>query len=159
MRKNGKKRRWRRIWLSRDRWNEHYSIGNSSDATWICWKLQGFPIRKESRIKDTSIWQKKFWKVLVQAFSNRLCVTHNKNLEQRKFRTKGRINNISLFKSNSERYGNQLRQLTVSIPSSIFLDISWIYGCQLRQLKESIGSSILDSSESYFVNSDSWWEA
>ena len=32
---------------------------------------------------------------------NKLYVTHNKNLEQRKFRMKEQANNISLFKSNS----------------------------------------------------------
>ena len=73
-------------------------------------------------------------------------------------RTKERANNISLFKSKSESYGCQLKQLTGSIPSSIFLDISLIYGCQLRQLTGSIESSILDSSENYVVNSDSWRE-
>ena len=36
---------------------------------------------------------------------NRLYVTHNKNLEQRKFRIKRRAKNISLFKSNYESYG------------------------------------------------------
>ena len=90
---------------------------------------------------------------------NRLCVTHNKNLEQWKFRTKERVINLFLFKSNSENYGCQLRQLTGSIPFSIFLDTSWIYNYQLRQLTGSTGSSILDSSESYVVNSDSWQEA
>ena len=55
---------------------------------------------------------------------NRLCVTHNKNLEQWKFRTKERVINLFLFKSNSENYGCQLRQLTGSIPFSIFLDTS-----------------------------------
>ena len=89
---------------------------------------------------------------------NRLCISHNKNLEQQKFRAKERANNISLFKSNSEGYGCKLRQLTGRIPSSIFSDTSWIYGCQLRNLTGSIGSSILDSSESYVVNSDSWRE-
>ena len=53
-----------------------------------------------------------------------LCVTHNKNLKQWKFRTRERANNISLFKSNSESYGCQLRQSTRSIASSVFLDIS-----------------------------------
>ena len=51
---------------------------------------------------------------------NKLYVTHNKNLEQRKFRIKDGANNIPLFKSISESYGCQLRQLTGSIPSSIF---------------------------------------
>ena len=55
---------------------------------------------------------------------NRLSVNHNRNLEQRKFRTKERVNNISLLKSNSESYGCPLRQLMGSIPSSIFLDTS-----------------------------------
>ena len=41
---------------------------------------------------------------------NKLYVTHNKNLEQRIFGTKERAKNISLFKSNSESYGCQLRQ-------------------------------------------------
>ena len=39
--------------------------------------------------------------------SNRPYVTHNKNLEQRKFRTKERANNISLFKGNSESYAKK----------------------------------------------------
>ena len=73
---------------------------------------------------------------------NSFCVNHNKNLRQPKFRTKERANNISLFKSNSESYSYQLRQLTGIIPFSIFLDTSWTYGCQLRQLTWSIGSSI-----------------
>ena len=72
---------------------------------------------------------------------NRLCVTHSKNLQQRKFRTKERTNNISLFKSNSKSCGFQLRQLTGSIPSKIFLDTSLTYSCQLRQLTGSLGSS------------------
>ena len=107
----------------------------------------------------------------------RLCVTHNKNLEQRKFRTKERTNSISLFKSNSESYGCQPRQLMGSTPSSIFLDTSWIYVYKLRQLTGSIASSIfrqlwklqsgmstptvekiLVAPESYVVNSDSWVE-
>ena len=40
---------------------------------------------------------------------NRLYATHNKNLEQRKFRTKEQATNISLFKSNSESHGCHLR--------------------------------------------------
>ena len=48
---------------------------------------------------------------------NRLCVTHNKYLEQRKFRTKERANKISHFKSNSKRYGYQPQQLTGGIVS------------------------------------------
>ena len=39
---------------------------------------------------------------------NRLCVTHNKNLEQKKLRTKGRANTIFAFNSNSESYDCQL---------------------------------------------------
>ena len=35
-------------------------VDNYSDFTQICWKLQGFPIRKDSTIKDTSIWQLRF---------------------------------------------------------------------------------------------------
>ena len=53
---------------------------------------------------------------------NRLCVTHNKNLGQREFRTKEQANNFSLFRSNSESYGCQLKQLTGSIPFPIFSD-------------------------------------
>ena len=63
----------------------------------------------------------------------------NKNLEQQKFRANERANNISLFKSNSESYGCQLRQLTRSIPSSIFLDT--LCGCQLQQSTGNITSS------------------
>ena len=55
---------------------------------------------------------------------DRLYLTHKKNLEQWKFRTKEPFYNISLFKSNSESYGCQLRQLTGNIPFSIFLDTS-----------------------------------
>ena len=50
---------------------------------------------------------------------NRLCVTHNKDLEQQKFQTKERANNISLFKSKLKANGCQLGQLTGSIESSI----------------------------------------
>ena len=42
---------------------------NSNDLIWICWKLQGFLIRKESTVKDTSIWQQRFWRILIQLFS------------------------------------------------------------------------------------------
>ena len=35
-------------------------FGDSSDITWICGKLQSFPNRKESTIKDNSIWQQRF---------------------------------------------------------------------------------------------------
>ena len=71
------------------------------------------------------------------------------NEGQRTFRTKERANNISLFKSNSENCNCQLRQLTGSIPSSIFLDPSWIYCCQVRQstqcevVVEATGASTL----------------
>ena len=37
----------------------HYSIA------WIYWKFQGFPIRINSTIKDTSVWKQMFWRVLV----------------------------------------------------------------------------------------------
>ena len=55
---------------------------------------------------------------------NRLYVNHDKNLEQRKFRTRVRANNIFLYKYNSESYGCQFRQLIGNIPSLIFLDTS-----------------------------------
>ena len=62
-------------------------------------------------------------KAFTPGIFNRLCVNHSKNLEQRKFRTKERANNVSLFKSNCESYGCQPWKLTGSIPSSIFLNI------------------------------------
>ena len=71
---------------------------------------------------------------------NRLYATHNKYLEQRKFRIKERANNISSFKSNSESYGCQLKEMARSIAPSSFLDTSCTYGFQLRQL--TIASSI-----------------
>ena len=55
---------------------------------------------------------------------NRFYVNQNKTLEQRKFKTNERANNISLFKNKPESYGCQLSQLTRSIPTSIFLDTS-----------------------------------
>ena len=45
-----------------ERSREHYNLlrfDNSSDFTQNCWKLQGFPITKDSTIKDTSIWQRR----------------------------------------------------------------------------------------------------
>ena len=73
---------------------------------------------------------------------NRLYATHNKYLEQRKFRIKERANNISPFKSNSESYGCQLKEMTRSIAPSSFLHTPCTYGCQLKQLTGSIASSI-----------------
>ena len=89
-------------------------------------KAPRFPYQKRKRIHNKG--HLNLATEVLKGFSpvvfNRLCVTHNKNLEQRKSRNKERANNISLFKSNSESYGCQLRQLTGSIPSSIFLDTS-----------------------------------
>ena len=45
---------------------------------------------------------------------NMVCVTHNENLEQRKFRTKARANNIYLFKSYSESYGYPLKATAIN---------------------------------------------
>ena len=64
-----------------DNIQEHYHLlrlDNSSDFTQICWGLQGFPIRKDSTIKYTSIWQWRYWRALVQEFSTVPDVTHNK---------------------------------------------------------------------------------
>ena len=89
-------------------------------------KAPRFPYQKRKRIHNKG--HLNLATEVLKGFSpgvfNRLCVTHNKNLEQQKSRTKERANNISLFKSNFESYGCQLRQLTGSIPSSIFLDTS-----------------------------------
>ena len=118
-------------------------------------KAPRFPYQKIIQNKGHLNLTTEVLKEFIPGVFNRLFVTDKKNLEQQKFKTKEWANNISLFKSNSESYPCQLRQLMGNIPSSIFLDTSWIYGCQLRQLTGSMGSSILDSSESYVVNSNS----
>ena len=87
-------------------------------------KVPRFPYQKRIHNKGRLNLATKVLKGFSPGIFNRLYVTHNKNLEQWKFRTKVRANNISLFKSNSESYGRQLRQLTGSIPSPIFLDTS-----------------------------------
>ena len=135
----------KRVWLSRDRLNEHYSIVWQFQWYYMdLLKATRFPYQKKFTIRNTS--NLNLATEALKGFSpgvfNRLCATHNKNLEQRKFSNKEWANNISLFKSNSERYSCQLRQLTGNKPSSIFLDTSWTYGWQLRQLTGSIGSSI-----------------
>ena len=87
-------------------------------------KIPRFPHQKRIRNKGDLNLATEVLKGFSPGVFNGLCVNHNKNLEQRKFRTKVRANNISLFKSNSDSYGCQLRQLTESIPSSISLDTS-----------------------------------
>ena len=102
-------------------------------------KAPRFPYQKRIHKKGHLNLATEVLKCLSSGVFNSLCVTHNKNLEQRKFRANERANNISLFKSNSESYGCQFRQLTRSIPSSIFLDT--LCGCQLQQSTGNITSS------------------
>ena len=87
-------------------------------------KAPRFPYQKRIQNKGHLNLTTEVLKSFSPGVFNRLCVTHNKNLEQRKFRTKERASNICLFKSNSESFGCQLRQLTETIPSSDFLDAS-----------------------------------
>ena len=89
IRKNGKKKRYWRTWISQERWHEHYNLmrfDNSSDFTQICLRLQGFPIRKVSTIKETSIWQQRFSRILVQEFSTVPDVTHSTTSQDKKLR-------------------------------------------------------------------------
>ena len=87
-------------------------------------KAPRFPYQKRIQNKGHLNLATEVLKGFSPGVFNRLCVTHNKNLEQRKFRTKERANNICLFKSNSESFGCQLRQLAGTTPSSVFLDAS-----------------------------------
>ena len=87
-------------------------------------KVPRFPYLKRIHNKGHVNLATKVLKGFGLGVYNRLYVTHNKGLELWKFRTKELANNISLFKSNSESYGCQLRQLTGNIPSSIYLDTS-----------------------------------
>ena len=85
-------------------------------------KVPSFPYQKRIHNKGHLTLATEVQKGFSPGAFNMLCVTRNKNLEQRKFRTKEQAINISLFKSNSESYAYQFRQLTGNIPSSIFLD-------------------------------------
>ena len=38
----------------------YYDLIIPVNFTQSCWRLQGFPIRKDPTIKDTSIWQQRF---------------------------------------------------------------------------------------------------
>ena len=87
-------------------------------------KVPRFPYQKRIHNKGHLSLATEALKGFSPGVFDRLYVTHNKKLEQRKFRTKERANNISLFKNNPESYGCQLRQLTGNMPSSIFLDTS-----------------------------------
>ena len=88
LRKKSKKKRYWKTWTSRERWQEHYNLVRFDNSIlfddfiiWSytdLWKLQRFPIGKDSTIKNTSIWQRRFWKVLFQEFSTVPCVTHSK---------------------------------------------------------------------------------
>ena len=80
-------------------------------------KAPRFPYQKRIHNKGYLSLATEVLKDFSPGVFNRLCVTHNKNLEQWKFRTKEQVNNISLFKSNSESYGWQLQQLTGGIVS------------------------------------------
>ena len=87
-------------------------------------KALRFPYQKRIHNKGHLNLTAEILRGFILGVFNRLCVTHNKNLERRIFRTKEQTNNISLVKSNSESYGCELRQLAGSIPFSIFLDSS-----------------------------------
>ena len=87
-------------------------------------KTPRFPCQKRIHNKGHLNLTTKVLKGFSPGVFNRLCVTHNKNLGQRKFRAKEQANNISLFKSNSKSYGCKLIRLTGSIPFPAFLDTS-----------------------------------
>ena len=69
-------------------------------------KVPRFPYQKRIHNKGHLNLATEVLKGFSPGVFNRLCVTHNKNLEQRKFRTKEQANNISLFKSSSGSYRN-----------------------------------------------------
>ena len=72
-------------------------------------KVPRFPYQKRIHNKGHLDLATEVLKGFSLGVFNRLYVTHNKNLEQRKFRTKERAINISFSKSNSESNGCQLR--------------------------------------------------
>ena len=75
-----KTKRYWRTWISREMSREHYNLlrfDNSSDFTESYWRLQSFLITEDSTIKDTSFWEQRFWRVLVQEFSAVPDVTHS----------------------------------------------------------------------------------
>ena len=80
-------------------------------------KAPRFPYQKRIHIKEHINLATEALKGFNPGIVNRICVTYNKNLEQRKFRTKKRTNNVSPFKSNSESYDCQLQHLTGGIKS------------------------------------------
>ena len=134
-------------------------------------KAPRFPYQKSIRSKGHHNSAKEVLNVFSPCVFNRLCVTHNKHLEQRKFRTKERGNNISYFKSNSSGYPLQIFQIlhlrlstqTVNRKHSVFnfqvalkttvrngnshcrqdFGISENYGCQLQQLMGTLSLPVL----------------
>ena len=59
-------------WILREKQQECHNLvrfDNSSDITQNCWRFQDFPIRIDFTIEDTSIWQRKSWRVSVQGLS------------------------------------------------------------------------------------------
>ena len=87
-------------------------------------KFQRFPYQKRIHNKGYLNLATEIFQGFSPGVFNRLYVTRNKILKQKKFRTKEGANNISVLKSNCESYCSQFTQLTGSIPSSIFLDTS-----------------------------------
>ena len=85
-------------------------------------KVPRFPYQKRIHNKGQLNLVTEVLKGFSPGVFNRLYVNYNKNLEQRKFRTKEQADNISLFKTNSESCGCQLQQLTGGIGS--FLKVS-----------------------------------
>ena len=80
-------------------------------------KAPRFPYQKRIHNKEHLNLATEILKGFSSSVFNRVCVTHNENLEQPKFRTKERAKNIPLFKSNSESYGCQLQQFVGGIVS------------------------------------------
>ena len=72
-------------------------------------KAPRFPNQKRIHRKGHLTLVTDVLKGFIPGVFNSLCVTHNKNLKQPKFRATERANNISLFKSNSESCSYQLR--------------------------------------------------
>ena len=66
-----------------------------------CWRLQGFPIRKNSTIKDTSIWQRRFIRtsIISQLFQD-LDLTVKENVSQDLKRSQISQNSTHLSKLN-----------------------------------------------------------
>ena len=87
-------------------------------------KAPSFPYQKWFHYKGHLSLAAEVQKGFSSAIFNWFCAIHSKNSNSGNLRPKGELIRLLFLNINFESYGYQLRQLTGSIPSSIFLDSS-----------------------------------